>query len=475
MPNTSPPDATRPPPEFAPLSSIIVPEERQRREFDPTHLAELGNSIRSRGLFNAILVRQDGVTLVAGECRLRVLRDQLRGIGAKYMYGIWEVPAWHVPIIRVSSDDPLGLEEIELDENIRRRDLTWQELATTTERLKRLRTAQILVDHHPISAITNASLAEEVRGVSTPAAVEATRVELIVARHLDDPEVAKAPTLKDAMKVLQRKDTARKMMDLGALVGKTFSAELHQVLNVDCLEWMRTEVHKPDGARFDVICTDPPYGMGAHEFGDGAGRLEGIEHEYDDSYEAWRTLMLGQYVGPDQDNTVWMGGWCNLSYHIAKPEAHAYVFCDFDRFHELKAWMQSAGWYVFRTPLINVKRNSGRVPLPDQGPRRQYEICLYAIKGKKRTNAIFSDVITTDADEQMSHGAQKPVALYLDLLKRSVKPGDTVLDAFGGTGPLLPAANELKCVATVLEKNPTYYGISVERAQGLTKQGEMKL
>jgi hypothetical protein len=55
--------------------------------------------------------------------------------------------------------------------------------------------------------------------------------------------------------------------------------------------------------------------------------------------------------------------------------------------------MLEAGWDVFRTPLIDYKLGSGRVPRPEHGPRRQWEMCLYAIKGDKNVTGIFSDVI----------------------------------------------------------------------------------
>ena len=35
----------------------------------------------------------------------------------------------------------------------------------------------------------------------------------------------------------------------------------------------------------------------------------------------------------------------------------------------------------------------------------------------------------------MLHGAQKPVVVYQNLLQRSVRAGDKVLDPFAGTGP----------------------------------------
>ena len=129
--------------------------------------------------------------------------------------------------------------------------------------------------------------------------------------------------------------------------------------------------------------------------------------------------------------------------------------------------MRKAGWYVFRTPLINFKTNSGRVPLPDRGPRRQYEILLYAIKGDKPVTHIYPDVITSQADENMSHGAQKPVAVYQNLLQRSVRPGDTVLDCFAGSGTIFPAAHTFKVKAVGIEQSAEYYGMGLRRIQDI--------
>jgi len=135
--------------------------------------------------------------------------------------------------------------------------------------------------------------------------------------------------------------------------------------------------------------------------------------------------------------------------------------------------MTQAGWWVTRTPFICTKPNSGRVPHPEHGPRRQWEMILYAIKGKKPTTGIYPDVITTMADPNMSHGAQKPVALYLDLLKRSVRAGDTVLDSFAGSGTIFPAAHAYKVKAVGIEMNPEYYSLALQRMKGLDESATL--
>lgn len=428
------------------ISAIKIAPNRQRQEFDPEALMELTTSITNTGLLHAPVLRStsEGLVLVAGERRLRAIQD-LWVLGDKLTYNGQIFPEGMIPYVTLGELTFLEAEEAELEENLKRRDLSWQELASAHERLHKLRQAQaeqVGLTH------TVADTAMELTGRRDGAYQDNVRRELIVAKHLDNPEVQKAKTVDDAFKILKRQEATKANIELAERVGKTFDHSIHELHNTDCLTWL---LDAPEGL-VDVILTDPPYGMNAQNFGDGAGRLSNIEHHYDDSYEAWQKLMQA---------------WCPLSYAVCKPQAHAYVFCDFDRFHELKQMMQDAGWYVFRTPLINVKSNSGRVPLPDSGPRRQYEICLYAIKGKKPVTHIYSDVITTNADEQMSHGAQKPIALYQNLLQRSVQPGDVVLDCFAGTGPIFPAAHSFKCKAIGLEQAKEYYATCTKRIEEL--------
>lgn len=458
------------------LSDIVISENRQRQEFDPTALQELKNSIEDRGLMQAPVLRWESTgagsgrhILVAGERRLRAIKE-IFDLGGKFDCDMEEFDAarGEVPYCILGDLSPLEAEEAELDENLRRRDLTWQELAAAHSRLHTLRGKQAALAEEtaenagiPVSANptgytqTIADTAQEIHGRSDGYYQDQVRKEIIVAKNLDNPAIAGAKDLNEAFKLLKKDEQRKSNIELARTVGASFSAASHRILNMDCLEFMRDPAN---AGQFDVILTDPPYGMAAHEFGDGAGRLTGIEHHYDDSFEAWHALMQS---------------WTVASFKVCKPQAHAYVFCDIDNFHELKALMQKAGWYVFRTPLIVHKTNSGRVPLPDRGPRRQYETILYAIKGNKPVTHIYPDVIPVSGDSNLSHGAQKPVALYENLLQRSVRPGDCVLDSFAGTGTLLPAAHTFKCAATVIEKAPEYYALCLKRAQGLDKQQDL--
>lgn len=440
-----------------PLDAIQIAPNRQRQEFDPQALEELKSSIEGKLLQHAPVVREtdSGPVLVAGERRLKVISD-IFALGGWFVFdGVKYTD--RVPTVSLGELGPLEAEEAELDENLRRKDLTWQELAAAHDRLHKLRFAQreqqnreAMVYEQPISPVhTIADTAKEIHGRSDGYFQDVVRKELIVAKHLSNPAVAKAKSVDEAFKILKRSEEATKNRELALEVGKTFTADKHTARNMDCLDWMRAHISLREPG-FDVILTDPPYGMNAQDFGDGGKDLP--QHQYKDDYEHWYALM---------------SEWAQLSFQVAKPQAHLYAFCDIDRFHELKQFLRDAGWYVFRTPLIDYKTDSGRVPLPDRGPRRQWEMILYAIKGDKPVTHIYPDVIPCQADPNMTHGAQKPVALYVNLLKRSVRPGDSVLDTFAGSGTIFPAAHSLQCIATGIEANPEYFGMCLKRLREL--------
>jgi site-specific DNA-methyltransferase (adenine-specific) len=435
-------------PHAIPFSDLIILPNRQRRDFDPETLTDLANSISSLGLLHPIVVREtpEGLVLVAGERRLRAL-ETIWLVGDGCRHNGRDFGPNEVPYVTLGELSPLEAEEAELDENLKRRDLTWQERSEALSRLHRLR--------HEQAALVGQShqIADTLREIETTD-YSTDRKAILLADHLSNPLVAGAKNEKEAFKVLKRQEDRAKSEALAEAVGATYNSAAHQLHHVDCLAWL---AECPDN-QFDVILTDPPYGMNAQAFGDGGGKMTNSEHHYDDSPQSWWALM---------------NSFCSEAYRVAKPQAHAYIFCDFDKFHELKGLMQAADWYVFRTPLIVHKLGSGRVPLPEHGPRRQYECILYAIKGNRPVTGIYPDVIPCKLEENLTHGANKPVELYVDLLKRSTRPGDTVLDAFAGSGTIFPAAHHCKLYSTGLELNAEYYGICVNRLNALDDQPAM--
>ncbi len=438
---------------FLPSSEIFVPPTRQRRAFDQSALAALGVSISKLGLLHPIVVREEKgmFVLVAGERRLRAIAD-LYDLGDCFVCDGHPVPPPNVPCILFADLDPLAAEEAELEENVVRVDLSWQEKSAATKKLLDLR--QLQAQRRGEAAPTHVDIAEEIKGKRTGWDSDYTRKQIILADHLSDPDVIAAKSVDEAFKVLKKKEEAKKNLALAERVGATFSSASHAALNTDSLAFLR----ECPAESFDVILTDPPYGMGADEFGDSGGLAEGA-HDYTDDIANFTRLF-----------TV-----CQEQFiRITKPQAHLYWFCDIDMFAFARSGLEAAGWWVHRTPLIWHKPGAMRVPWPDHGPQRKWEMCLYAVKGKKPANRIAPDLITANPDSNLGHGAQKPVALFHELLSRSVKPGDSVLDPFAGTGPIFPAAHALKCRATGIELSSTHYGIMLKRLEAL-KEPQLNL
>jgi DNA modification methylase len=111
---------------------------------------------------------------------------------------------------------------------------------------------------------------------------------------------------------------------------------------------------------------------------------------------------------------------------------------------------------VWSTPLIWNKGTTGHIPHADFGPRRAYDVILYARKGEKQVTGVYSDVIDCSPiiTEERVHAAQKPVALYMNLLKRSTNGGARVLDPFAGSGTIFKAAAAMNCTAVGVELDP---------------------
>lgn len=425
---------------------LQIPADRQRKTFTPESIIKLADSISSVGLAHPVVVRDVGGAyfLVAGERRIRAMQH-LWFFGRSVRCGDQVFPESQIPCIARGDLDDLTAFELELEENIQREDLPWQDRARATRRLFDLRSTQAAARGEVEPSV--ADIASSVRGDSG-GSVQTTREELVVSRHLDDPDVGKAKSAREAYSILKRKEDLRRSEELGVAVGKTFTPGVHQLFHGDCRDVLRRDV--PEGS-IDVILTDPPYGIDADQFGDSGGRTPG-SHFYDDSFDNWSRLLR-----------LCSADW----FYVAKPEAHLYCFCDVDNFVHLKSYVSAAGWKPFRTPLVWVNPTAMRTPWPEMGPQRKYQLCLFAVKGSRPVTRIYPDVVTYPSDENLNHHAQKPVALYQDLLRRSTRPGDVCLDSFCGTGTIFPACHELKLKAVGVEMDSAAYGIAVQRLKEL--------
>lgn len=423
-----------------PLSEVVIPPNRQRRAIDPEALAELVSSIAARGLLHAPVLRDGGV-LSAGERRIEAVRF-LAEQGQTIRHDGEVIPLGSIPYTLVGDLSPLEAAETELEENIRRVDLSWQDKVRAIEEIAALkRAARPEITLPELSAQIYATKAGGDNGRLTE--------DLSLAGNLTNPAVAGAKTRKEAITALKHAVRAEQYTKLAAAVPEQLASRF-RLIRADAFEWMADA----PAEWADVILTDPPYGMGADAFGDSDGAVPMASHGYADSSE------LGERILAECPALWW---------RIARPNAHLYAFCDIDTFPRWKAALAAAGWRVFRTPLTWIKPGASgrRVPWPEHGPRRSSEWCVYAVKGDKRVRAVAPDWLSYLPDDNLGHSAQKPVALYQDLLARSALPGEHVLDPFCGSGTIFPAAHAARCLATGVELSPEAAGIAATRLKEL--------
>ena len=66
------------------------------------------------------------------------------------------------------------------------------------------------------------------------------------------------------------------------------------------------------------------------------------------------------------------------------------------------------------------------------------------------------------------HPTMKPIRLLAKLIANSTKPGDTVLDAFGGSGSTLIACEQIGRVCKIVELDEKYASVIVDRWERFT-------
>lgn len=132
---------------------------------------------------------------------------------------------------------------------------------------------------------------------------------------------------------------------------------------------------------------------------------------------------------------------------------------------------RDVGWKV-RECLIWSKNT---FVLGRQDYQWQHEPCLYGWKDGAAHN-WYSDRSQTTIIEfdrpnrNAEHPTMKPVGLFQYLIGNSTKLGDIVLDSFGGSGTTLIACEQIGRSARILELDPCYCDVIIERWQNLTGQ-----
>jgi DNA modification methylase len=73
------------------------------------------------------------------------------------------------------------------------------------------------------------------------------------------------------------------------------------------------------------------------------------------------------------------------------------------------------------------------------------------------------------------HPTQKPITLHERPIKRCTKPGDIILDLFGGSGSTLISAEQSKRKAYLCEIDPIFCEVIIKRFEAFVGKKAVKL
>jgi len=199
------------------------------------------------------------------------------------------------------------------------------------------------------------------------------------------------------------------------------------------------------GDKADMYLTDPPYNV-AYE-----GKTEDKLTIQNDSMEdsAFYQFLVDSFVAAD---SVMNEG---AAFYVWHADSEGYNF---------RGACRAVEWEL-RECLI---WNKNTMVLGRQDYQWKHEPCLYGWKGGAAHNWYSDRKQTTVIDmnkpnRNAEHPTMKPVQLFAYLMENSSKPGDIVLDSFCGSGTTLIACEQISRAARVLELDPKYCDVIVER------------
>jgi len=404
------------------ISKIKV-KDQVRKEFGDVE--GLASSIKKFGLLHPLTV-DDNDELVAGERRLRACKLlNFKEVEVKYKRDL----------------SPLEKTELQLEENLMRKDLTW------VEEVK----GKWLID-----VIKRGLYGSAVKGKAGGWGVKDTAMALgkSAGSISTDIQLAEALRMYPALALEKNKSIAFKK--LKKLQEEPFLIEIHKrMLKTEPVEnvilgdarviipTIKKKVH--------LIVADPPWGIEV-EKSHGLGKMSGATPFRDDK-ESCQQLAKDVYP---------------LLYNVLEDDTHAYIFFAITQRDFHVEALTNAGFWVDPIPIVWPKE-AASAPGVYTRWTNSYETVLFCKKGNRKLNSSPRNVLDYKrvSPKDKIHDTEKPVPLIKKLITVSTLPGECVLDPFGGSGSTLEAAVQLKRDVIIIEKEKKYYHNICERARQL--------
>jgi DNA modification methylase/ParB-like chromosome segregation protein Spo0J len=464
------------------LSDIKV---SQRVRKDLGDIPELANSILRVGLIQPIVLDNDN-NLIAGGRRL----------AAHIHLGRTEIE-----FITYDQADEITRKDIELEENLRRKDLEWPEEVLAIKKLYELRRERYGGDE--LELIPGKSILRSAEYSIRDAATELDRsktaiaFDLSLAKGLEEfPEIAEEKSKSAAWKRYLRakqtviraaqaqrtrvenivpikddnddeEDPADRIIDTNAASAPVAHEPRPQIKKIgwpghgmlylaDSLELLP----RMQAGTIDLIVTDPPFGLDLFREG-----------------QATSGARLAQHAGSMYDDDAFkvMNMLDKVVMHCArllKPNGHAYFFFHMTKYEEMYIMLRkhfgnrqgSTDFAIEETPIMWIKNTPG-IGDPNEKWVYAYEPCFFVNRGRHLIKPQAFNYLRYDTipPNQKVHPTEKPSALLRHLISASALPGEVVLDPFAGSGSTLVACVELGCKFIGVEKHEPFHRSAVEK------------
>ena len=415
------------------LSSITVPADRQRKEFNQSDIDDLAASIAKHGLINPILVDEANV-LIAGERRLIAVHQ----LG-------WD----SIPTHLASELTDRQKRQLELEENVRRVDLTWQEKCMA------------IAEFHEDAVATTENWTEEDTAASLGFVQNYVNKQLQVAGEIraGNKAVAEAPKISTAVGITQRKLEREKTSHVASLVNQIFEKPGETLSSIAAYEPIQVGdfidfASSYTGEPFNLIHCDFPYGINADKNQQGYAVEE--HGGYSDTPDLYFNLL---------DTFV---SHCD---RLAADSAHLVFWFSMKYYTETLAFLRRTRFIVDDFPLIWTK-DVGLLPDPNRGPRRVYETAFLGRAGDRKIVRAVSNAIALPRGSDHIHMSVKPVPVLEHFFRMLVDGTTTLFDPTAGGGTALQAATGLGARAVAgLELNPEF----ASRANSALQQQRAKM
>jgi len=432
------------------LGRIVVSEGRQRKNF--RDIDSLADSIRRLGLIHPLVITREYV-LVAGHRRLLALRKI-------YTEDVL------VPCQFSDEMEPGDLRLIELEENIKRSDLTWQEEAGAVDEYFQFRKGL-----DPSFTIDKCA---EAIGLSRAPVVK--RLEIMEAIRRGDTELERCETFSAAYNILERRraraidadvqkmmaampddhatdlesDEMDQIFDNAITAGSTIQRKFQQ--HVPVIEKSFEKVCEEFGGyRFNFLHCDFPYGIYHNESEQGsADNWESVK--YEDTPEVYFKLLSTLVENQDK---------------LLQPDAHIMFWFSMKYYTETVEAFEGVGLTVNPFPLIWFKSDlRGILPDPQRGPRQVYETALLITKGDRKIVRAVPNVVTWPLEKTKSrHLSEKPAGMLAKFFSMLIDKSTALFDPTCGAGSALVAG--IQCGAGRIlgaDINPECVELSLQAA-----------